>query len=44
MDKYLLFLFALMSFSGCHCDPDPRYRLLEWHKKDVEFLMKARER
>lgn len=44
MDKYLLLLFALMSLSGCHCDPDPRYELLEWHKKDVEFLIEKLER
>ena len=43
MDKYLLLLFALMSLSGCHCDPDPRYELLEWHKKDVEFLIEKLE-
>ena len=43
MDKYLLLLFALMSLSGCHCDPDPRYALLEWHKKDVAFLIEKLE-
>ena len=43
MDKYLLLLFTLMSLSGCHCDPDPRYGLLEWHKKDVEFLIEKLE-
>ena len=43
MDKYLLLLFTLMSLSGCHCDPDPRYEYLEWHKKDVEFLIEKLE-
>ena len=44
MDKYLLLLFTLMSLSGCNCDPDPRYELLEWHKKEVEFLIEKLER
>ena len=39
MDKYLLLLFTLMGLSGCHCHPDPRYGYLEWHEKDVEFLI-----
>ena len=43
MDKYLLLLFALMSLSGCDCDFDPRYEYLEWHKKDVEFLIEKLE-
>ena len=39
MDKYLLLLFTLMSLSGCNCDE----YLLEWHEKDVEFLIKKLE-